>query len=84
MVKSKLFGRDFVWLFPGWFIPRWWTYVDDTDCTADEMKSALDHSLGFQGNSELTDDPSRVLVSNKVAMWLPYVHLISFCYWLFH
>jgi len=40
--------------------------VDDTDCTIDEMRSALDHSLGFQGNSEFTDNHSRMLVSSKV------------------
>ena len=64
-MKNNLVGPDFVWLFPGWFVPNWWTH-GDTDCTADEMKSALDHSLGFRGNSEVTKQPSRVLESKKV------------------
>ena len=68
VVKNKLVGPDFVWLFPGWFMPQWWTY-NDTNCSADEMKSALDHSLGFRGNSEVTKNPSRVLVSDKVSIF---------------
>ena len=76
VVKNKLVGKGFVWLFPGWFVPKWWTY-GDTDCSADQMKSALDHSLGFRGNSEVTKNPSRVLVTNKVCT---YIHLYFECF----
>lgn len=55
-----------MWLFPGWFKPNWWTNVKDTNCTVDEMRSALDYSLGIKGNDELTYDHSRVLISKKV------------------
>ena len=40
--------------------------MDGTDCTAEEMSKALEHSLGALGNSILDNDPSRILVSNKV------------------
>ena len=40
--------------------------MDGTDCTAEEMSKALEHSLGDRGNGKLDNDPSRVLVSNKV------------------
>ena len=56
-----------MWLFPGWFRPKWWTNVMDTNCTADEIRSALDYSLGFAGNDELIDDRSRMLISKKVS-----------------
>ena len=53
------------------------------------MKSALDHSLGFQGNSELTNDPSRVLVSDKVhtcvhfSLW-KFVFILNLFVRIFH
>ena len=56
-----------MWLFPGWFRPEWWTDVADTNCTADEIRSTLEYSLRFTGNDELTDDHSRMLISNKVS-----------------
>ena len=37
-----------------------------TDCTAEEMKKSLEHTLGGLGNSILDYDPDRVLVSEKV------------------
>ena len=40
--------------------------MDGTDCTAEEMSKALEHSLGALGNSILDIDSSRILVSNKV------------------
>ena len=40
--------------------------MDGTDCTAEEMSKALEHSFGGRGNGILDNDPSRILVSNKV------------------
>ena len=40
--------------------------MDGTDCTAEEMSKALEHSLGVNGNSVFDNDLSRLLVSNKV------------------
>ena len=37
-----------------------------TDCTAEEMSKALEHSLGGLGNSQVNHEPYRVLVSDKV------------------
>lgn len=68
MIKEKLAGPDFVWFFPGWFRANWWAAVDGTDCTAEEMGEALEHSLGALGNSVFDIDLSRILVSNKVLM----------------
>ena len=31
------------------------------------MRSALEHSLGFRGNSELTNNKSRIIASYKVS-----------------
>ena len=54
-----------MWLFPGYFQSDWWN-VTDSDCSAEEMRNALEHSLAILDNSELTSDASRMLVSNKV------------------
>ena len=40
--------------------------MDGTECTAEEMSEALEHSIGGRENSILDNDPSRILVSNKV------------------
>ena len=66
VVRSKLAGPDFVWFIPGWFRANWWTAVDGNDCSAEEMKTSLEHTLGGLGNSLLDYDPDRVLVSKKV------------------
>ena len=68
MMKENLVGPDFVWFFPGWFRANWWAAVDGTDCTAEEMSKALEHSLGSRGNGALGNDQSRVLVSDKVLL----------------
>ena len=67
MIKSKLTGPDFVWIFPGYFQPDWWN-VTNADCSAEEMRDALEHSLGALDNSEITSNASRMLVSNKVRL----------------
>ena len=54
-----------MWLLPEWFLPDWWN-LTDSDCDAEEMRDALEHSISFADNSELTNDASRMLVSNKV------------------
>ena len=48
--------------------------MDGTDCTAEEMHRALEHSLGGLGNSVNDNNRSRILVSNKVAMTISYNH----------
>ena len=70
VIKANLVGRDFVWVLPGWLEDNWWAAVDGTDCTAEEMRKALEHSVGARGNGRLDNDPSRVLVSNKVQLYL--------------
>jgi len=56
-----------VWIFPGWFQPDWWN-VSYADCSAEEMRDALEHSLGILDNSVLASNASRMLVSNKVRL----------------
>jgi len=56
-----------VWIFPVWLYDDWWN-VDDADCSAEEMKIGLEHSLGSRVSSLYTMKPSRVLVSNKACM----------------
>ena len=65
-IKSQLTGPNFVWILPGWYVPGWWNDVSDTDCTATEMKDALEHSLTYASNSVVDTNPSRVIVSGKV------------------
>ena len=65
VIKSQLTGSDFVWLFPGWYVPGWWN-VSDGECTATEMRNGLEHSLTYGSNSVVTTNPSRVIVSGKV------------------
>ena len=66
VVKEKLVGPDFVWFIPAWIRGGWWAAVDGTDCTAEEMSKALEHSLGVNGNSVFDNNLFRVLISNKV------------------
>ena len=40
--------------------------MEGTDCSADDMKTYLEHTLGGLGNGVLESNPSRLLVSNKV------------------
>ena len=40
--------------------------MNGTDCTAEEMSKALEHTIVASGNSILDNDPSRILASNKV------------------
>ena len=54
-----------MWFFPGWFESNWWN-DSNTVCKPEEMRDALEHSVGFRGNSDLTSNESRILVSNKV------------------
>ena len=68
-VKSRVTGPNFVWLFPEWFQLPWWN-ENNTKCSSEEMRSALDHSLEFADNSMLNMDASRMLVSNKVRLTL--------------
>jgi len=65
-VKKRLTGPDFVWFIPGWFKDKWWTAVDGTECSAEQMEKSLDQTLGGRGNSVLDSNKSRLLVSNKV------------------
>ena len=85
VIRENLAGPDFVWFLPGWFRANWWAAVDGTDCTAEEMSKGLEHSLGSRGNGALDNDPSRVLVSDKVcySSWVyqgwQYMYLILGC-----
>ena len=47
--------------------------MDGTDCTAEEMKKSLEHTLAGIGNSVLDYDPQRVLVSKKVPKHKPTI-----------
>ena len=68
MIKEKLARPDFVWFFPGWYRANWWAAVDGTDCTAEEMSKALEHTIVGSGNDILDNDLSRTLASNKVSV----------------
>lgn len=46
--------------------------MDGTDCTAKEMRNGLEHSLGGLGIGVVDNNPSKILVSNKV--WLLYAY----------
>ena len=66
VIESRLAGPSFVWFFPGWLRANWWAAVGENDCTAEEMSKALEHTLGGLGIGVVDNDPSRILVSNKV------------------
>ena len=66
MIKERLAGPDFVWFLPGWYKANWWAAVDGTDCTAEEMSKALEHTIVSSGNDIHDNDLARILVSNKV------------------
>ena len=53
--------------------------MDGTDCTAEEMSKALEHSLGGLGNSVDDNNNSRILVSNKVTMTITFKVNILHC-----
>ena len=66
-IKKRITGPDFVWLFPAWFQPGWWNN-SNTECSSEDMRSGLEHSLEFADNTILNTDASRMLVSNKVIL----------------
>ena len=68
MINYGLVGPDFVWMIPGWYRANWWAAVDGTNCTAEEMSKALEHTLGGYGNGLFDNDPTRILVSYKVCL----------------
>ena len=65
-----------MWFTPGWFRANWWAAVDGTDCTAEEMSKALEHSLGGLGNSVNDNNQSRIIVSDKVATTISCICLL--------
>ena len=65
MVKSQLTGPQYVWLLPGWYRNGWWN-ATGINCTAEEMKNGLEHSLASAANAVITTNLSRVIVSGKV------------------
>ncbi|XP_071853304.1 gamma-aminobutyric acid type B receptor subunit 2-like isoform X2 [Apostichopus japonicus] len=45
--KQKLYGRTYVWLLPGLYSNKWWTKADNsTDCTPDQLHTALKGYIG--------------------------------------
>ena len=50
--------------------------MDGTDCTAEEMSKALEHSLGGLGNSVNDNNQYRILVSNKVTTTISCICLV--------
>ena len=66
-IRSQLTGPQFVWVLPGWYRPGWWN-VSDINCTAEEMKNGLEHSLSIAVDSVIANDLSRMTVSGKVAI----------------
>ena len=78
VIKENLAGPDFVWLLPGWFRANWWAAVDGTDCTAEEMSQALEHTIVISGNDILDNDPSRILASNKVCILEPTIRFSTY------
>ena len=68
MVNYRLAGPSFVWFLPGWLRANWWVATDDISCTAEEMSKSLEHTLGGRGNGVFDNDPTRMLVSNKVCL----------------
>jgi len=80
VIKENLAGPDFVWFFPGWYRANWWAAVDGTDCTAEEMSKALEHSIAGRGYSILDNDPSRVLASKKVCKLSNHLDMLIVIY----
>jgi len=58
-------GPDFVWLLPGWYPPNWWN-ASNAQCSAEEIKNGLEHSLIYSLNHIVTNDLSRMTISEKV------------------
>ena len=86
VLKARLTGPDFVWVLPGWYRTGWWN-VSNIDCTAEEMKNALEHSLTNSANPLISTNMSRVIESGKVEVvsndiWplLLYILCIRMCH----
>ncbi|XP_070531823.1 gamma-aminobutyric acid type B receptor subunit 1-like isoform X2 [Ptychodera flava] len=44
--KEKLYGRKYIWFIIGWYPDNWYTVRDDkVNCTADQLKEALEGHL---------------------------------------
>ena len=68
MIRGNLVGPNFVWMLPGWYQLNWWN-VSNTDCTAEEMKTGLEHSFIYSLNHVVTNNLSRVILSEKVSTY---------------
>ncbi|XP_038057706.1 gamma-aminobutyric acid type B receptor subunit 2-like [Patiria miniata] len=53
--KAKLFGAKYVWILPGWYPDGWWRDMPGVPCTNDEIATALDLYLGFDGDQAVSD-----------------------------
>ena len=72
---------EYVWMSYGWYTQNWWLDVEDTSCTADEMKRAIRRSLAIHHfpipTSEEEDAPTDVgYVSNFSILQSVYVIVI--------
>ena len=54
-----------MWILPGWYRPGWWN-ASGINCTAEEMRDGLEHSMAIAINSVIASNLSRVIVSGKV------------------
>lgn len=48
--KQKLYGPKYVWFIIGWYPDNWYRKEDkNINCTADQLKEALDGSFATEG-----------------------------------
>ncbi|XP_077984600.1 gamma-aminobutyric acid type B receptor subunit 1-like [Glandiceps talaboti] len=57
--KAGLYGSKYVWIIVGWYRPYWWLSENDTNCTLDELKEAVEGYIAVESlNSDLNSEPS--------------------------
>ncbi|CAH1778015.1 unnamed protein product [Owenia fusiformis] len=47
--KAGLYGRRYVWVLLGWYTEDWWQVEGETNCTKQEMATAVNGYIGVDG-----------------------------------
>lgn len=78
--RLEMFGRSYQWLVMGTYNIEWWLRVNETDCTQEEIKTALESAIltDLLPLSTSGDITISGIVSDEESQGGPSVHLTFF------
>ncbi|XP_072015065.1 gamma-aminobutyric acid type B receptor subunit 2-like [Amphiura filiformis] len=66
--KNNMVGDGYVWMFVGWYAPKWWEEQDDfVHCTLEEMRKIVTSSYYISTESLQLSTSSELTVANITA-----------------